>query len=62
MEMKIGIVGCGDISYAHGNAIRQTDCTRIIACADKQVSEMFLIYSHGFTRIFTDNGFQLALE
>jgi len=34
MEMKIGIVGCGGISYSHGNAVRQSDCARIVACAD----------------------------
>jgi len=34
MEMKIGIVGCGGISHAHGNAARQSSCARIVACAD----------------------------
>ena len=34
MEMKIGIVGCGGISNAHGKAAQQSHNTRIVACAD----------------------------
>ena len=38
MEMKIGIVGCGGISRAHGNAAKQSERVRITACADIELS------------------------
>ena len=34
MEMTIGIVGCGGISNTHARAVSQSNCARIVACAD----------------------------
>lgn len=32
--IRLGIVGCGDISHVHGNAVDQIDDVRFVACCD----------------------------
>ena len=35
-KMKIGIIGCGNISGAYFNGAKNTDVLKILACADLQ--------------------------
>lgn len=63
MESRLGIVGCGRISHAHGIAATRMEGVRFAACADisEKAAETFAS-QYGVNRIYTDYGEMLKNE
>jgi predicted dehydrogenase len=59
--VRLGIVGCGDISHVHGNAVDQIDDARFVACCDLNATRaMQWSEQYGCDRYFTDYNEMIA--
>lgn len=63
MELRLGIVGCGRISHAHGIAAQRANGVRWAACADiNEASAQNFAATYGSNRTYTDYREMLATE
>lgn len=63
MEARLGIVGCGRISHAHGIALQRSGGGRWVACADvNEANAQNFASTYGSNRTYTDYAEMLAEE